>query len=440
MMHDRSDRRPVENTPDVPSGFFGYVRSMGPGLIVVLTWLGAGDIVQNGVSGGNYGYALMWVIVLAVIMRFLFVSLIAKYQLCNQYGENVVDGLARLHAWYPPFLAFAAFVFAHVLGSYMLAGLGEASVNLTGLGINSAWGAFCWALLWSAAALLLVFRPVYRRIELVFKCLLGVLTASFIGIAVWVRPNPVGIFQGTFAFALPPRHGPYDSLLVAVALIGAVGGSLMNLMYPFLLEQKGWRGPTFRRLQIYDLLFGIVVLIVLDLAIWTLGAELIRGRGGTIEEFKDLAELLSIQLGQLGESVFYLGIMATLFTSLAGQSLGLAWLGSFSYLRWKKGTSPGRDEYTTHPTYKFIAVWGVVSPLVWSLPGTPDFMTLTLLGNGIQVFLIPVLAGGLWVITSSRRFIGEEYRNSWWENLVMALLFVIAVWSAFGMLQLLVKF
>ena len=72
----------------IPTTFGQYLRSMGPGIIVVLTWLGAGDIVECGVWGGNYGYALMWLLVVALMMRFLFVSLIAKYQLCNQHGEG----------------------------------------------------------------------------------------------------------------------------------------------------------------------------------------------------------------------------------------------------------------------------------------------------------------------------------------------------------------
>ena len=48
-------------------------------------------------AGANYGYSLLWVFVVAVLFRFLFVSLIARYQLCNQHGEGVLDGLARLH-------------------------------------------------------------------------------------------------------------------------------------------------------------------------------------------------------------------------------------------------------------------------------------------------------------------------------------------------------
>jgi hypothetical protein len=86
--------------------------------------------------------------------------------------------------------------------------------------------------------------------------------------------------------------------------------------------------------------------------------------------------------------------------------------------------------YRTHPSYRWIVVWCLVSPLVWTVPGTPGFVTLTLVTNSAQVVLVPLLAGGLWWITASRRFIGSEYRNRWMENLFLALLFGLALWAA----------
>jgi len=79
---------------------------MGLGVVVVLTWLGAGDIVSCATAGGNYGYALMWAFVLPTLVRCPFVSTVAKYQLCNQHGESVLGGLVRLHPVYAPFVLF----------------------------------------------------------------------------------------------------------------------------------------------------------------------------------------------------------------------------------------------------------------------------------------------------------------------------------------------
>jgi Mn2+/Fe2+ NRAMP family transporter len=318
----------------------------------------------------------MWVLVLAVVLRFLFVSLIAKYQLCNQHGESVLDGLVRLHRWYAPLLFVAVIVLGHVLGSFMSVGIGESCRNLAGVG--EIWQ---WALLGNSVALLIVFQPAYPRVEFLFKVLLALMSVSFIGTALWVGPSPSGIVEGLYKAEIPEQSGQFGPLLVAVAMIGAVGGSIMNLVYPYLLEAKGWRGPQFRRVQLYDFLLAVGAMIVLNLSIWSLGAELLHPRGLTIEKMDDLPRLLSEVLGQAGRNVFYLGIFAAVFTSLVGQSLGLALMGSHAWILWQENRTtassekPGfatRAQYENHRLYRWIVVWCVISPLVWTLPGMPD--------------------------------------------------------------------
>jgi hypothetical protein len=82
--------------------------------------------------------------------------------------------------------------------------------------------------------------------------------------------------------------------------------------------------------------------------------------------------------------------------------------------------------------YRWIVVVCRGTPLVWTLPGMPDFVTLTLVANSAQVVLLPVLAGGLWWITASSRYIGAAHRNRPWENMVMALLFILAIYGAYS--------
>lgn len=417
----------TDDNAALPKTFGEYLRSFGPGLVIVLTWLGAGDVVETGVAGANYGYALMWIIVLALLMRFLFVSLIAKYQLCNQRGEGVLDGLVRLHSGYAPFLLVAAILMGHVYGAYMTVGLGETWVNLTGRG--EVWQ---WALAWSLLAVALAFRSAYRRLELVFKAFLALLSVSLLGCAIWAGPDPGGILRGTFGFALPERAGRFDSLLLAIGMLGAIGGSLMNLVYPYFLEQKGWRGPRFRRLQTYDFLLAMIVMIVLDLAVWTLGAELVHGEGESVEDLDGLTRLLGLALGAGGQTLFYLGVFAAVFTSVLGHAVGLASLASHAWRRCRERTAPLERDNGRSALYQTVVLWILLSPLVWTLPGMPDFVTLTLIANSLQVVLVPFLVGGLWWITASSRYIGPEYRNRWWENAIMALVFALSLWGMYG--------
>jgi Mn2+/Fe2+ NRAMP family transporter len=407
------------------------LSSFGPGIVVVLTWLGAGDVVDMSVAGANYGYSLMWILVVALFMRFVFVSLIARYQLCNQHGEGVLDGLARLHPWFAPGLLAASFIMGHIYMSYMTKGTAEVVVHLFHLDVAQwPWLTFALAVFWNGLAFFLVFWPKYDRLETIFKVLLAVLSASFVGSAIWVGFNPLDLARGLVRIEVPQQKGDFSPLVVAVAMIGAVGGSLMNLAYPYFIEAKGWRGPQYRRVQFYDFLVAMIMLIVLNLSVWILGAELLYP-GKTIEKFDDMALLLSDVLGEGGRVLFYLGIFAALYTSVLGHAAGLAFLGSHARLRWRAGNAPIVGDFRSDPLYRVLVVWCLATPLVWTLPGMPDFVTLTLVSNGVQVVMLPLLAGGLWCITASSKFIGPAHRNNIAENLLMAALFVLAVYGAF---------
>jgi len=248
----------AKSGPRVPESFWQHIRSLGPGLVVALTWLGAGDLVDSAVAGGNYGYTLMWAMALALFVRFVFVSIVAKYQLCNQHGESVLSGLKRVHPAMPLFVVVVAVIFGHIYGSFLVRGLGLASEALLGFGAPFVWSAF-----WVSAAAVFVFRGLYRRLEPVFYVFLAMLSISVIGVAAWSGPDPVAAAKGVLLFEVPEQQGSYGALLVIVSLIGAVGGSIANLLYPYFIQQKGWRGPRFRRVQLYDLAFGLGLLMSL---------------------------------------------------------------------------------------------------------------------------------------------------------------------------------
>jgi Mn2+/Fe2+ NRAMP family transporter len=416
---------PPADGPAVPRSFVEYVRSFGPGIVIVLTWLGAGDVVDMGTAGANYGYALLWVFVVAILFRFLFVSLIARYHLCNRHGEGVVDGLVRLHPAYAPVLFFAVILMSHVYGSYMTRGVGEVCRNVFGFGAIWQWAVGC-----NALALYLVFRGSYRTLERVFLFFLGVLSVSFLGCAIWVGFDPGEVARGLMRVDMPGHQGVYDPWRVSLAMIGAVGGSIMNLAYPYFLDAKGWRAARYRRVQQYDLLVGIVAMLVLNLAVWILGAELLFP-DKRIEELDDLPDLLSTLHGPSGRILFYAGIFSAIYTSVIGHAAGLGLLGTHAWLRWRGAPAPATASLRQHPCFSWIVLVCLVTPLVWTFPGMPGFVALTLTANGAQVILLPMLAGGLWWITASERLIGREHRNRWWENAVMATLFAFATYFAY---------
>ncbi len=417
----------MNNSP-IPNNFWQYIKSMGPGIIIALTWLGAGDLVDSAIAGGNYGYTLMWAMAIAIFIRFIFVSIIAKYQLCNQHNESLISGLKRLHPALPIIIICITLLFGHFYGSYMVKGVGEACVKLFGFGY-----AWLWSIFWVTIAAIIIFKGILKRIEIIFYLLLILLSSSLIGIAIWTGPDPIPLAKGILTFDIPNNSGSYGALLVITSLIGAVGGSISNLLYPYFIQQKGWNSPKYRKIQIYDLAFGTIILVIINLSIWTIGAELLFPNNISINNLDDLGQLLSIAIGKVGEPLFFIGVFAALYSSVIGNAIGFGYLitDSVNVIKSKDIIKTKPLNIANSKIYRLVILWCLFSPLVWSIPNMPSFITLTLVANAAAVIILPLLCGSLWIITSSKKYIGVKYKNKIYENITLLLLFILSIWGSY---------
>ena len=61
----------------------------------------------------------------------------------------------------------------------------------------------------------------------------------------------------------------------------------------------------------------------------------------------------------------------------------------------------------------------------------PSFITLTLVANAAAVIILPLLCGSLWIITSSKNYIGIKYKNNIYENITLLILFILSLWGSY---------
>ncbi|WP_062234658.1 Nramp family divalent metal transporter [Fictibacillus sp. FJAT-27399] len=417
----------------IPSSFREYMISFGPGIVMVLSWLGAGDLVDMSVSGAHYGYNLMWGMIIALVLRYILVNVISKYALTNVHEETIIQGYYRLYKYLPLFFGIASLLLAHFYAAYLVKGAGEALLYLTNIGTT-----FMWSSIVVIAAILLVINGIYNFVEITIKGVLVLMVVSLVGSAIWVGPDLPAIAKGTIAFSVPKNVGGVDTLVFVFSLIGAVAGSMSNLIYPYLFKEKGWQGPQYLKLQRYDLLFGVVMIIIIDLAVWTLGAEILYPKGLTIESVSDMAQMLTLTLGMLGGILFYLGVLGACFKTVIVYALGFGTL----FVDAIHTTFPERGkkynrEYTKDPIYKLTLLVTVVLPVIWALPSMPGFVYLTIIVNAFQIVLLPAVAIGLMVLTNRKELLGQ-FANKWWENVLLLLLIGLTLWSTWHILSTLV--
>lgn len=197
-----------------PTSFLGYLRSFGPGIVIALSWVGTGDLIDNSVAGGNYGYALLWVLPLSLVFRFLFVNSLAKYPLYNvQNDSSIVRGFARTHPVFGWLMLISFVLYTHLLLAFSFSGVGVALHGLFG-GLPPFW----WSVIGAISVFAVTFRGAYGVLENTFKVVLAVMVGAFVVGVVMVGINWPELVRG-FAFELPPQSGLFDSSLVASSLV-----------------------------------------------------------------------------------------------------------------------------------------------------------------------------------------------------------------------------
>jgi Mn2+/Fe2+ NRAMP family transporter len=401
------------------------LKSYGPGIIAVLAWLGAGDLVTSSVAGSEYGYSLMWILALSLLLRFLIVNIIARFQLMNKEGLTIMEGYGRLHPFFTYFLFGYALIMGHLFNAYMIKGAGE--VLSTILHINQP---FICSIIVVGVALFLLGKSIYLTIENIMKVLLALMTLAFFVLAFQAGPDIGQIVKGTIGFSIPSDTGVHGALLVAVSIIGAVAGSIANFVHPYFMKEKGWVKPEHKKLQRNDLLFAISVAIVINLAIWVVGAEILKPNGIKVETIDDLGKALQLNFGFVGWLIFYFGVFCTLFASIIGKTTGFPKLitDTLHIIRKDRRQKYG-TKFENDPMYKWFMLFMLITPLIWSIPGMPGFISLVVGVNALNIVGFPVIAIGLLILSNKKSLLGD-HRNNLVENILLVLSVILALWSA----------
>lgn len=422
----------------VPTTAMDYVKALGPGLLVAMAWLSAGDLVSASVSGSTYGYALMWALVLALFARYFFVSAIGKYVLCNSQGDNsILAGFARLWRGLPLIVGVIAFILGFTYQTYIIKGAATALYQLLGGIGDSDWAIFVLAVLLVGVTIFMLLRGhQYRTLETLAKVSVGILMLTFF-LAVALNGFDLAAFLRGLVFQVPAdTEGTFGAVVILAAIIGAVGGSAANLLYPYFMEDKGWTTPVYRKIQIFDLLVGILAMVFINLAVWIVAAESLGGGAGiAIQEAEDLAVMMGRGIGAIGPLLLWIGLFFVTFTSFPAYSFGFTKV----LLDGVQRTFPGgleSDEIpdpANHRHFKFVQIGLLlVLPLFFSLPIAPNFIALTIAGNAMGAITGPIIIVGVIVLTTSKKYMLPEYANKWWETVALVIIGGIGLWATYG--------
>ncbi len=361
-------------------------KIIGPGLVVAATGVGAGDLVATLAAGSQYGYSLLWAVVVGVILKIVLVEGAGRYTLAT--GYTIFEGWRKLGRWttwyFGPYIIVWGFVY------------GATAMSSTALPLAALFPQISltvWAVIMGLAGFLMVWFNAYATFEKITAALIATMFITVVGLAIIATPNIPDMLRG-----LVPMI-PEGGLVYTLALAGGVGGTITLAAYGYWLREKGWVTPKWMKVMRIDNTMAYVLTGVFVLSMLIVGAEVVQAAGVSVgagdEGLVDLSDVLNDRYGDVIGTAFLVGFWAASFSSIIGVWNGVSLMFA-DFWGNMRGIESGHPSTRVGGKYfKFYLVWLTFPPMLLLLLGRPIGLILTygVLGALFMPFLAITLLG-----------------------------------------------
>ena len=290
---------------------------LGPAFIAAVAYVDPGNVATNVTAGAEFGFTLVWVVVLANVMAVLVQYLSAKLgivtgrSLAGQMGDRLPRP-ARVVYWGQAEAIAIATDLAEVVG-------GAIALNLL-FDLPLVLGAVITAVV---AMVVLRIGDVRGQsaLERVIVGFLALIAVGFVAGLVVAPPD-----AGDLVGGLEPRFDGSDSVLLASGIIGAtVMPHVIYLHSSLTTDRLGRRGEGLSVRQLLaatrtDVVLALILAGLLNLSLLVLAATSLSGLPGT----DTLEGVHAVISSELGAGVALLFGVALLGSGLASTSVGSA--------------------------------------------------------------------------------------------------------------------
>jgi manganese transport protein len=191
---------------------FRALPFLGPAFIAAVAYIDPGNFATNIAAGSEFGYRLIWVIVLANLLAMLIQTLSAKLGIAT--GRNLPE-VCRDE--FPRRVVFGLWVQAELIA--MATDLAEFLGAAIGIDLLTGIGLFWSAVLSGVAAfaILELQRFGVRPLEAVIASLVGVIGGCYVVELLFAHPS----YSAVFHHAITPELGGNEAVLLSVGILGA---------------------------------------------------------------------------------------------------------------------------------------------------------------------------------------------------------------------------
>ncbi len=389
----------MENTPAIfaretsasnaeDSQLARLLKTLGPGLLFASTAIGVSHLVQSTRAGANYGYALLWALLIANLLKYPAFEYGSRY--ANATGESLIDGYQRFGNW-------ALYLYLFITVSPMSIIIAAICLTTAGL-LNNL--------------LALDLPVIYTALGLIVGCVSILLVGEYSTLDRLIKVICTVLLLSTLtAFGLTLVRGPTapvpfylsevwtaSGFAFLIALMGWMPAPLdlsaLNSLWTLERFQQTRYWPTLRE-TLLDFNVSYVMTAFLAVCFMTLGAFIMYGSG---QSFSDQSgtqfthAVIRLYTATLGDWS-YLIIASSAFSVMFGTALVIFDGYARAMTRtWTLLFSRGRGRRDSRAVYHVWLLIGAVGGYLIIALFLTSFTTLIDLATIISFLVAPIIA------------------------------------------------
>ena len=287
------------------------LKKLGPGLLFAGAAIGVSHLVQSTRAGADFGWGLLWALVLSNLFKYPFFQYGSRYALAT--NKSLLDGYAQLgktYLWVYFFLSLGTMFTIQTAVTIVTASLASILFGFTP-------DLVVWTILITLICLLILWKGSFNILDKIIKWIIVILTISTV-IAVFLAAG-----QNENNISLSQHLPQGSSILFLAAFMGWMPAPLdISIWQSLWAIEKNKANKISVKEGLLDYNIGYVITILLGVCFMGLGTFVMYGTGTSFSNSGGVfaKQLIDLYTLTLGDSV-YIFIAIAAFTTMFSTTL-----------------------------------------------------------------------------------------------------------------------
>lgn len=287
------------------------LKKLGPGLLFAGAAIGVSHLVQSTRAGADFGWGLLWALLLSNLFKYPFFQFGSRYALATH--KSLLDGYAQLgksYLWVYFFLSLGTMFTIQTAVTIVTASLASILFGFTP-------DLVIWTILITLICLFILWKGGFAILDKIIKWIIIILTLSTV-IAVFLA---AGQNQNNISLTQLLPQG--SSILFLAAFMGWMPAPLdISIWQSLWTLEKNKAGKSSVKEGLFDYNIGYVITILLGVCFMGLGTFVMYGSGTSFSNSGGVfaKQLIDLYTLTLGDNV-YIFIAIAAFTTMFSTTL-----------------------------------------------------------------------------------------------------------------------